>query len=70
MKDTNEGRFSGELVDRWCVKHQDGWCLVRGGKKPAANADQVPTLCEYVVILPGGVEKRDPTCAECLLARG
>lgn len=51
---------------RWCAKHKEGWCAVVPDRAPAEGSDGVPTLCEYVVNFPGGYDRREPTCADCL----
>jgi hypothetical protein len=48
----------------WCVRHQDGWCACESEPKEGEN--NVPTLCDHFIWLPGGFEKREPTCPECL----
>ena len=50
----------------WCVKHKDGWCAVKDGKKPDERETSVPVKCDHFVILPLGMERREPTCPECL----
>lgn len=56
-----------------CVRHRDGWCVVHPSlrnipPRELAERDNVETLCGMVVILPGGVEHRRPTCEECKAA--
>ena len=48
-----------------CVKHEDGWCATKR-RKSLRYADTVPTLCGYYVHFPLGIERREPTCPECL----
>lgn len=51
----------------WCVRHRDGWCAAsRQSRKPAEGTNSVPTKCKHFVILPGGIDRRVPTCEECL----
>jgi hypothetical protein len=56
------------LSERWCVRHRDGWCATKNGKRHADTQDSVPTKCGYFVILPGGSERRAPDCPDCLAA--
>lgn len=51
---------------RWCVQSREGWCAVKGGKKPSESADSVETRCGHAVILPWGHKKRIPDCGHCL----
>lgn len=49
----------------WCVRHRDGWCILKNQRNPRYK-DHQRTLCQYVVTLPLGIEKRRPTCPDCL----
>ena len=49
----------------WCIEHRDGWCAVKGNYKPEETVDNVPTVCDYYVVLPFGIKYRTPTCMEC-----
>jgi hypothetical protein len=49
----------------WCVNGKRGWCIVKGGIRERERAENIPTLCGYFIVLPFGVEKREPTCLEC-----
>jgi hypothetical protein len=40
------------------------WCATR--KKTTRYQDHVRTLCDMVVTLPCGIDKRHPDCPECL----
>jgi hypothetical protein len=53
------------MKDVWCARHRDGWCAVKPNKKFDEGATSVPTKCGHFVILPGGMDKRQPTCDEC-----
>lgn len=53
---------------RWCAYHRDGWCAVAGNEEPAEGSYQVPTVCGWFVVLPGGFDRRVPDCPECLTA--
>lgn len=55
---------------RWCVKHREGWCAVKGNRRFAEDADSVPTLCGHFVIFPGGIKRGEPDCPECLTKLG
>lgn len=55
-------------MTRWCVKHRDGWCAVEPDEEPAEGSWSVPTVCGYYVTLPGGYDRREPDCDECLAA--
>ena len=50
----------------WCILHKDGWCAHLVDLEPPAGMENVPTRCNHFVILPLGVEKRVPTCKDCL----
>jgi len=50
----------------FCVQHREGWCAVaEGAGMPGEMADNVETLCGMVIVLPFGMEEREPTCEEC-----
>lgn len=49
----------------WCVRHRDGWCATKDGRKHDDAENNVATKCEHFVVLPWGAEKREPTCNEC-----
>jgi len=58
--------------DRWCVAWKSDresndihWCAVKGRKKPNADDFSVETRCKHFIVLPLGLEKRQPTCPEC-----
>lgn len=51
---------------RWCVRHRDGWCAAEVNRPFREGTDWVPTRCGYGVCLPGGNERREPDCPECL----
>ena len=53
---------------RWCVQHIEGWCIRKDESKEARKAEDftaTETLCERWITLPGGMERRRPTCEEC-----
>jgi len=50
----------------WCVRHRDGWCACRQNRRYREETVNVPTLCDHFVVLHNGIEKRVPTCPECL----
>lgn len=52
----------------WCVRHRDGWCATRGNYEPDEGVGSVPTVCGWFVNLPGGIDKRQPDCRDCLAA--
>ena len=52
------------MSDPISVRHRDGWCATRR-KNDLRYSDSVPTLCGYVVMLPWGIERREPDCPEC-----
>jgi hypothetical protein len=56
------------------VKHRDGWCALPEGHVFSEGDTFAPTLCEVTtgkgVNLPGGVERREPDCSDCLLTLG
>jgi hypothetical protein len=57
---------------------EEGWCAI--AKQPArlterereriGGAVSVYTRCRHFVVLPLGLERRRPTCKECLAAEG
>ena len=51
-----------ESREVWCVRHRDGWCATKGGKRYAVSAASVPTRCGMFVTGPGGMERRTPDC--------
>jgi hypothetical protein len=53
----------------WCVKHHDGWCLTKNGKRPRSDHN-VTTKCEHFVIAALSFEQTEPTCSECLATFG
>jgi hypothetical protein len=52
------------------VKHRHGWCATADNREPAEGTDWVPTLCGIDggtgIVAPGGYDKREPDCADCL----
>lgn len=49
----------------WCVKDKlDVWCAV-SGPKPDESETGVMTKCGDWIILPHGIDKREPTCPKC-----
>ena len=50
----------------WCVRHEDGWCAIEGNQERSAEDLHIPTECGYIVTVPFGCERREPTCPECL----
>lgn len=54
---------------RICVKSRgDRWCAVSDGLEPREGMPSVAVMCGHFVILPGGIERRAPTCPDCLAA--
>ena len=53
---------------RWCVQSLDGWCGVQGGRRPAMGENNVETRCGMWVAMPWGIERREPTCPDCIKA--
>lgn len=53
----------------WCVKHHNGWCLTKSGKRPRSDYF-VTTKCEHFVIAALSFEQTEPTCSECLATFG
>ena len=61
-----QGRLEALVI---CVRHRDGWCATK--RKPSMDySDSIPTKCGHIVVYPWGIEKREPTCPECLEALG
>lgn len=54
----------------WCVRHRDGWCATKGGRRPDPEAWSDLTRCGYQVLLRWGSEKRLPDCPECRAKMG
>lgn len=56
------------------VKHRDGWCALPEGYVFTLDDTFAPTLCEISsgkgINLPLGLERREPDCADCLVALG
>lgn len=56
-----------ETIEKvWCAKHRDGWCAVKSLREFNEGVASVPTLCDYWVSFPMGLEQREPTCEACL----
>jgi hypothetical protein len=51
---------------RWCILSRDGWCGAKGGKRPATTENNVETRCGMWVAQPWGIERREPTCPDCI----
>ncbi len=55
-------RVSSESL---CVMDRHGlWCVAVG--QPEATATSVQTQCGEFIVLPHGIEPRNPTCPKCL----
>ena len=48
-----------------CVQHSSGWCATYRRKSMEYN-DHIKTLCGGITYYCLGIEKRKPTCTECL----
>ena len=48
-----------------CVRHRDGWCELID-QHNTAYRDMMETKCGHIVSLPWGIEKRKPTCLDCI----
>ena len=58
-----------EAMDRlagWCISEQQPARLTENAREQLASRSDVRTLCGMTVIYPVGVERRRPTCNECL----
>ena len=51
--------------DVWCARHREGWCATASGRTFRDTAINVATRCGHFVVLPGGCERRVPTCKDC-----
>jgi hypothetical protein len=51
---------------RWCALSREGWCATVPNRRTPDSADSVKTLCQHHIVLPGGSERREPTCPDCL----
>ena len=50
----------------WCVKDRNGWwCAAKDGEKPVEGVTSAETKCGMFVILPCGIDKRQPSCDGC-----
>jgi len=49
----------------WCVRHRDGWCATKRGRRPDPDAIQDETRCNHFIVMRWGSEKREPDCPEC-----
>lgn len=50
----------------WCVCDKHGiWCRTSNGKEPKEGVTSVETACGDWIVLPHGVERRQPTCVGC-----
>lgn len=47
-----------------CVQHRDGWCVRASHSEE--YADNIRTRCGHVVVMAWGIERREPTCEDCL----
>ena len=54
------------MIEVWCVRHRDGWCACEPNRKPKETENNIPTKCDHFVFGPMGIEKREPTCPDCL----
>lgn len=52
-------------ISVWCVKHRDGWCAAKPNRPWDERAFNIGTRCGYVIVLPLGSKKGEPTCLEC-----
>ena len=50
----------------WCIRHREGWCATATGKPSKDGSDNVATVCQHFVIMPGGCKVCKPDCPECL----
>ncbi len=65
--------MKNEIV--WCVQSRNSlWCVMmhaqseRTVDRHREKALSVLTLCRHYVTLPGGFERRQPTCKDCKVA--
>ena len=49
----------------WCVRSRDGWCACNRNRDPGEGTDSVPTKCAHFIVLPMGIEFRQPDCPVC-----
>lgn len=57
------------MTKRWCVKSKgERWCATTDGLEPRQGTTSVPVACGHYVIMPGGIERRAPTCPDCIAA--
>ncbi len=65
-----EGNESAERTEAnqrtvWCVRHRDGWCATKAGRRPTTDAIHDETRCGHTVHLRTGSGRRLPNCAGC-----
>ena len=48
-----------------CVRSRDRWCYTED-TNVSENENSIATACDYVVVMPWGLEIRQPDCPECL----
>ena len=51
--------------DPICVRHRDGWCIAKNQSSLDYN-DNMQTKCGYVIWLPWQIDRRKPTCKDCI----
>jgi hypothetical protein len=71
-ENTDSADSAEEVVKVWCAHSKDAlghemWCALASQPKTRVPRERnsVRTLCRHVIILPGGTEKRTPTCLDC-----
>ena len=47
-----------------CVRHRDGWCARKD--QIMEYSDNIKTLCGHFILMCWGIERRKPTCDECI----
>ncbi len=52
----------------WCVLGKDGWCVAASQESPPESGQEGAafTLCGFFIHLNFGVERREPTCPDCV----
>ena len=65
MRVRNKGVRKMNNGTRWLVRHRDGWCATKNGKRFRDDAWSVDTKCAHVVTLPSGMKRGIPDCPDC-----
>jgi hypothetical protein len=72
-------RYINDPTKPWCISwiHRDSkgfiitnsreWCMAASQPKGEKKyQESIKTACGYFIIATGGIDRREPTCSECL----